>query len=516
MQSSPVRERRNHDSTTPISPARTSSKKEDKKHFNSFHSSSWKLLLQRFLLRLRSNSIQKLTLKVLVVFIIFYYSFHPYPDSLPNIDAHGHIHYHDADNSNENKISLLQFRRKQTHISNLADLGYESRPLAFAYHIDENKITKAMRLNPHAILYPSKREIFVEEEALAAQELLLNDKHYNHGMRDVFETEQCSAQYEWQLTSFPTCNQIHESNMFDLYDESVRLVNNGYWRDVWTFREVDQSMKVIKTMRYEHDFEDRNYDRHRRDAVAMEHLTASENVVNIYSFCGNSGVFEFSGGGDIDHVIWPRSGKGSKLSYLDRLKVALHVAMGIADMHNIDKEGQASIAHTDITPGQFIMIDGLFKLNDFNRCRFIRWNSQKNEPCGYRVGSNPGKFRSPEEYMHNSQSEMVDIYSMGNIFYSLLTELWPFEELEDKEAKKKIKAGDRPPIPDELRHSDDPSVKTLRNAIDLCWIHSPRKRATAREVENYIAEELEKILKKENKPEGKKDEHHHYHNHHLD
>ena len=63
MQSSPVRERRNHDSTTPISPARTSSKKEDKKHFNSFHSSSWKLLLQRFLLRLRSNSIQKLTLK---------------------------------------------------------------------------------------------------------------------------------------------------------------------------------------------------------------------------------------------------------------------------------------------------------------------------------------------------------------------------------------------------------------------------------------------------------------------
>lgn len=73
---------------------------------------------------------------------------------------------------------------------------------------------------------------------------------------------------------------------------------------------------------------------------------------------------------------------------------ATQAAMGLADAHNIDKEGQASMAHTDITPGQYILIDGWYKLNDFNRARFLRWSKKKNKPCGYVVGRNPGTVRS--------------------------------------------------------------------------------------------------------------------------
>ena len=58
---------------------------------------------------------------------------------------------------------------------------------------------------------------------------------------------------------------------------------------------------------------------------------------------------------------------------------------------NFDGEGRASVAHTDITPGQFILVDGKYKLNDFNRARLIRWDKEKNEPCGFHVGNNPGK-----------------------------------------------------------------------------------------------------------------------------
>jgi hypothetical protein len=104
------------------------------------------------------------------------------------------------------------------------------------------------------------------------------------------------------------------------------------------------------------------------------------------------------------------------------------VAASIADMHNIDKEGQASMAHTDITPAQFVWYDGMYRLNDFNRARFLGWSRERNEPCGYHVGSNPGKVcralentdfnsqtsanlylknRSPEEYAYELQSEKV-------------------------------------------------------------------------------------------------------------
>ena len=74
----------------------------------------------------------------------------------------------------------------------------------------------------------------------------------------------------------------------------------------------------------------------------------------------------------------------------DRLRIAAQVAKGIADAHFVDEKGRATIAHTDITGGQFIYINGIFKLNDFNRARFLRWNEEKQEPCGFRVGANRG------------------------------------------------------------------------------------------------------------------------------
>ena len=81
--------------------------------------------------------------------------------------------------------------------------------------------------------------------------------------------------------------------------------------------------------------------------------------------------------------------------------------MGLAAAHNFDREGRASIAHTDIAPGQYIKINGFYKLNDFNRARFLLWNAKKKEICTYEIGSNPGKNRSPEEYDYEPQTEKV-------------------------------------------------------------------------------------------------------------
>eukprot|EP00591_Stephanopyxis_turris_P011789 CAMPEP_0195511144 /NCGR_PEP_ID=MMETSP0794_2-20130614/3576_1 /TAXON_ID=515487 /ORGANISM="Stephanopyxis turris, Strain CCMP 815" /LENGTH=283 /DNA_ID=CAMNT_0040638693 /DNA_START=704 /DNA_END=1555 /DNA_ORIENTATION=- len=278
--------------------------------------------------------------------------------------------------------------------------------------------------------------------------------------------------------------------------ENVKFLAHGTWRDVWMIKELDGSKRVVKTIRYEHDWEDRNYDRHRRDALASEVLTASPYVVNIYGHCGNSGIYEYAPHGDISDYI-----DGSELTKLVKLRIASQVAHGIADAHNVVKDDggdieRAQMAHTDIQEGQFVLIDGVFKLNDFNRCRFLRRNRKTNEVCGYEVGHNPGTFRSPEEYRYDVQTEKVDIYSMGNIFYLLLTGKYPFYNMKptsDKKLKKMIAKGEKPYIPSDLKHSHDPADVALIKAMEMCHILDPVKRAGAREVATLLDKALETI-----------------------
>jgi serine/threonine protein kinase len=135
--------------------------------------------------------------------------------------------------------------------------------------------------------------------------------------------------------------------------------------------------------------------------------------------------------------------------------------------------------------------DGIYKLNDFNRARFITWDIKKNSPCKFKVGNNPGAFRAPEEYLYEPESEKIDIYSLGNVFYSLLTDRWPFQNEEDKDAQQMVMHGRRPHIPSRFPESNQTEYKALLKVIDMCWEHLPEKRATADEIASY----LEGILK---------------------
>lgn len=224
-----------------------------------------------------------------------------------------------------------------------------------------------------------------------------NSKAYRRGKAESIEHDDCMAQYDWQKSSNPTCNLLYEKDLTDLKrrkGSDQRLIANGYWRDVWKTFDL-WSKSVLKTMRYEHEWQARNYDRHRRDAVAMERLTSSQNVMDIYAFCGNSGIFEFADGGDIDASLF--NSDETEWSSKEKLIIAHQLVSGLADTHNFAREGIAAIAHTDITTSQYVYVSetGTFKLNDFNRCRFIAFSEGENTTCTFHVGSNPGKVSFP-------------------------------------------------------------------------------------------------------------------------
>jgi hypothetical protein len=83
---------------------------------------------------------------------------------------------------------------------------------------------------------------------------------------------------------------------------------------------------------------------------------------------------------------------------------------------------------------------------------------------------------------------------MGNIFYSLMTGTWPFEhEKKSKDARKMIKKGERPAFKPALLNSTDPFDQAMIKSIQMCWIHDPEERASARQVQNFIRTELDRL-----------------------
>ena len=295
-----------------------------------------------------------------------------------------------------------------------------------------------------------ERQTLMDGKGMERQRHLANSKDYRSGRADTLQDQgkDCVAQYPWQESFHPTSNHVMELDMThfasknddDKYNNqakhqkssdseedddgvnnnnnnnnnnndsqeqslaikpaSFEFLANGYWRDVWKVT-VDyppghKDVIIFKTQRYEHDFEPRNWDRHRRDAVVMDELTYSKHIMDIYGFCGSAGVFEFAGGGDLDSALWPDEDDVVPWTPQERLIVGYQVVQAIAAVHNHPKEGVPAIAHTDVALGQYVYVEsvGGFKLQDFNRARFIAWNNKTNEACTYEVGNNPGNVRA--------------------------------------------------------------------------------------------------------------------------
>jgi serine/threonine protein kinase len=225
---------------------------------------------------------------------------------------------------------------------------------------------------------------------------------------EELERGSCKAMYPWQLTTFPSCNLLYEHSHLEwnqVARGSIRTINNGYFRDVWKLdheafemglTDLDNAQNttpehvVMKTLRVKQEFHAFNSDRHRRDAVAMERLTAAPHIVNIYGFCGNSQLTEYSDVGDLHDEIF--SVRYEKMTPNIKLSMAHEIAQAIAEIHSYGTYGNQmpSMAHTDISPQQFLYIDGIYKLTDFNRVRFIPKNEDTGEACPYRVSNNPG------------------------------------------------------------------------------------------------------------------------------
>lgn len=86
---------------------------------------------------------------------------------------------------------------------------------------------------------------------------------------------------------------------------------------------------------------------------------------------------------------------------------------------------------------------------------------------------------SPEDW------RKVDIYTIGILFYELLTESRAWANISDSQIEESVRLGKRPEIPSTLINGDK-VTKSLIDLMEKCWVGEPSLRIGINEVEQEL------------------------------
>jgi len=351
------------------------------------------------------------------------------------------------------------------------------------------------------------------------------------------DNQRCELMHDWQVGNFVNCNSFHELEL-----SKMRMINKGGSRIAFEMKQIvppkpnnsqqpDQqnfgknsvSKFVYKTIKYSSEVAVSMVEQQRKDALLMGQRSSSKFIPNLYGYCSVGVMMDFMPEGNMhDYIKGARiSARESKsgnsinesekiLRPVDRLKIAIHIATSVADLHG-DDESMPSFFHNDICCHQYLFQDGLFKLNDFNYAKAIlvkhggQSSKQGKELClRSSFGMRLWKGRSLEEHQKSLnpsdpsgyRPDKIDVWMMGNVIYIILTDLYTFEfpkPLSTKEATAELVAGRRSAYPGHIANSTDPAYVAIKKALDMCWTQDWRERPSAREVSNYLMRKLREI-----------------------
>ena len=253
----------------------------------------------------------------------------------------------------------------------------------------------------------------------------------------------------------------------------------------------------------------------------MEQTTASPYIANVFGVCGVAQIVEYSDKGTLhDLVKTARLQQRDTMAPLDKLKIAIHIAAAVTDLHD-----RAAAVHGDLCMNQYLLAEGIYKLNDFHMSNFVRENAH-NETCfdstsyaqdvsdsiatSYKKGNltiaNITLFRlacsltqcasihAPEEKNWDDVDlRKADVYMMGNVMYYVYSKNFLYEGIPDQDALKMLYSGKRTPFPAGL-DTAIPANAALQSVIQKCWTHYPDQRPSARAIRDYLLEEFSTIV----------------------
>jgi len=334
---------------------------------------------------------------------------------------------------------------------------------------------------------------------------------------DTIQDEQHCRRTSWHRDLHLNCNALHEFDVeFRFRADEASFLGHGAYRYAYLaeLREHVEETVIFKSFRYDADYASADFEYMRIDAMVAEMFTSSPRLVGIYGSCGLAMINQAVMGGRMEPIALPYDDDSDEeyehlihlideleeknelvamnnLTGTEKLVYALEMAEPVLLLH---ANPGGVIVHDDISLEQYLVADdGSLMLNDFNRAEPMFWNEEAGEYCRYRNNPGNGAWRAPEEYKDDPLDEKIDIFSLGNNFYALLTGLPPFIKLihEDTfELKKAVMDGEIEFIDPRWRERSF-GERVLADLIPICWKREPDERIDIFELVRQLREAVE-------------------------
>jgi len=247
--------------------------------------------------------------------------------------------------------------------------------------------------------------------------------------------------------------------------EIIKSIGEGGMANVYLARDVILDRRVaIKILRGDLANDEKFIRRFQREALSASSLS-HPNIVEMYDVGEDNGnyyiVMEYVEGKTLKQYLKKRA--NGRLTVSEAVDIMLQLTDGIAHAHD------SYIIHRDLKP-QNIMIqdDGKIKITDFGIAMAL--NSTQLTQTNSVMGS--VHYLPPEQATGKGSTIKCDIYSMGILFYELLTGTLPFKGDNAVEiALKHMKE----PLPSVRRQN--PSVpQSIENIILKATAKNPKNR----------------------------------------
>ncbi len=245
--------------------------------------------------------------------------------------------------------------------------------------------------------------------------------------------------------------------------EIIKNIGEGGMANVYLAYDTILDRKVaIKVLRGDLSNDEKFVRRFQREALSASSLS-HPSVVEIYDVGEDDGTFyivmEYVEGKTLKQLIKKRG----SLTLSESIDIMLQVTDGISHAHD------SYIIHRDLKP-QNIMIkdDGMIKIMDFGIAMAL--NSTQLTQTNSVMGS--VHYLPPEQASGKGCTIRSDIYSMGIVFYELLTGALPFKGENAVEIALKQM---RDPIPS-IRKKNNAIPQSVENVILKATAKNPKNR----------------------------------------
>ncbi|KAI3803103.1 hypothetical protein L1987_31252 [Smallanthus sonchifolius] len=232
-----------------------------------------------------------------------------------------------------------------------------------------------------------------------------------------------------------------------------------------------------------------------RKEIMMLSLYTHKNLISLLGFCDQDGekilVYEHASNGSLDRHL-----SSTTLTWTQRLKICLDVAMGIAYLHD-HKGTQQRVLHRDIKSANILLDDNWnAKLSDMGLSKIGLANQQYTFLFTNAVGTRG--YCDPQYFESCVLTKESDIYSFGVVLFEVLCGRLCFEKTNDRleilvpmwKQCYKDKTLDWIIFKDHTSPMDPTSVEIFSDIAFQCLQNSSENRPTA----STLVEKLEIAL----------------------